>query len=99
MRCRCGAAPSGACASAPAAGSALSSSTSCDACQKKRYGLMVVPKTATTTVRYSAVSAKCGETVWAATSCHQLQGVGGTDAIQGLAQYRRSVRIATDGFV
>ena len=45
-------APSGACASAPAAGSALRSSTSCDACQKNRYGLIVVPKTATITVRY-----------------------------------------------
>ena len=32
---------------APRAGAALSS-TSCDACQKNRYGLIVVPSTATT---------------------------------------------------
>ena len=34
-----------------AAGSSFSSSTSSAACQKKRYGLIVVPNTATTTVR------------------------------------------------
>src|SRR5439155_7139240 len=38
----------------------LTSSTSCEACQKKRYGLMVVPSTAMSAVRYAFVSLMCG---------------------------------------
>jgi hypothetical protein len=30
---------------------------------------------------------------------HQLQGVGGADAVQSLSQHRLALRIATDGYV
>ncbi len=47
---------------------AVSSSTSEDACQKKRYGEMVVPKTATRAMTKSFESSKCGMTVALSTS-------------------------------
>jgi hypothetical protein len=44
-------------------GLASTSSTSCAACQKKRYGLMVVPKTATMTVSMSAEGIAFGHNI------------------------------------
>ena len=44
------------------------SSTSSDACQKNRYGLMVVPNTPTTTAAAAAFGVKRGQTVRNATS-------------------------------
>jgi hypothetical protein len=43
------------------------SSTSSEACQKNRYGLIVVPNTATTTAAVFASSVKRGQTVRSAT--------------------------------
>jgi hypothetical protein len=44
------------------------SSTSSEACQKKRYGLMVVPNTATTTAAAAASGLNRGMNVCRATS-------------------------------
>ena len=49
---------------------ACMSSTSSDACQKKRYGLIVVPKTPTTTAAALKFSVSFGHTVRSATSPH-----------------------------
>jgi hypothetical protein len=46
------------------------SSTSCPACQKNRYGLIVVPITATIAIRYSALSNSGGQATAQATSSH-----------------------------
>ena len=46
------------------------SSTSSEACQKKRYGLMVVPKTATTTAAATGFGVKRGQKVRSATCPH-----------------------------
>jgi hypothetical protein len=54
--------------SGDAPGIARMSSTSSDACQKKRYGLMVVPKTATIIVAASASRLKLGQKVRSTTS-------------------------------
>ena len=49
---------------------ACMSSTSSDACQKKRYGLIVVPKMPTTTVAALKFNVSFGHTVRNATSPH-----------------------------
>src|ERR1700730_14698603 len=64
----------GACSGARVNGRApapsLVSSTSCPACQKNRYGLIVMPITATTAIRYSASKDSGGQTTAQATSPH-----------------------------
>src|SRR5438094_113081 len=45
-----------------------SSSASSDACQKKRYGDMVVPNSATNIIANEGVSSKCGTMVATSTS-------------------------------
>ena len=61
---RCAEADAGACcgfsSKGASLGSASSSSTSCELCQKNRYGLIVVPNTATTSVSESPDSSKRG---------------------------------------
>src|SRR6266478_2044981 len=61
----------GACLRASSPGLHATSSTSCDACQKNRYGLMVVPSTAMSAVRYSRVTSKPGRTTACTTSDHE----------------------------
>ncbi len=56
------------------------SSTSSEACQKNRYGLMVVPKTPSTTAAAPASSLKRGQTVRKATSPHGTWTVNSTAA-------------------
>ena len=48
--------------------SAFSSSTSCDACQKKRYGEMVVPRIATSVAHAPPSFGMCGTKVSCATT-------------------------------
>ncbi len=59
IRLKCTALCQGASRKGWALGSARVSSTSCEACQKNIYGLMVVPNTATTVVTQAAFEARC----------------------------------------
>ena len=58
--------------SADSAGLARCSSTSSEACQKNRYGLMVVPKIATMAVSDALVSETRGRKVALRTSVHGI---------------------------
>src|SRR5579863_4895360 len=53
-------------------GDDLISSVSIDDCQKKRYGLIVVPSTATSIARYDADHCTCGTSVARNTCFHDI---------------------------
>ena len=66
--------------SGSASGCASRSSTSWDACQKNRYGLIVVPNTPTTTAAAVASGRKWGQSVRSATSPQGTRTVNSTAA-------------------
>src|SRR5215471_3158183 len=78
MRLSCSSLCSGANLSGISPGSSLCSSTSSDACQKNRYGLIGVPKIATTVMSIVGVQSMEGTNVARATSFHGISTTNAT---------------------